>query len=504
MCLLGYCSDSKVYRLYNPITCKVIVSSDVVFNEEAGWNWSNKTDVTPLIMYQDLTEDTWNPGDDDSSPSRSPSIDQSQGQAASPSGGVTGDDNCVDATTSAESPVRKVRLLTDIYESYTFVLNVADPITYEEASKTEIWREAMNEELDAIKRNDTWELVELPPDKKVVHLKWIYKTKYLSDGRIQRHKARLVAKGYTQEVGIDFEEIYAPVARIETVRLLLALVAHKGWPVYHFDVKSAFLNGDILEVVYVEQPVGFEVRGEETKVLKLNKALYGLKQAPRAWYAKINGYFQSQGFVRSLNEHTLYKRIEGDDHILLVCIYVDDIVYLSSSEEMVKKFTQEMEMTFEMSDLGLLNYFLGLEVKQTEDGVFISQKRYAEESLKLFQMHQCKSVTTPMNVGEKLQIDDGTGNADSRSYRSMIGRLLYLTHTRPDIIYTVNLLSRFVNKPSRMHMGAVKHLLRYIAGTILFGVWYKKKEKCILQGILTAIGVVQWRIERALLVWSLI
>lgn len=149
--------------------------------------------------------------------------------------------------------------------------------------------------------------------------------------------------------------------------------------------------------------------------------------------------------------------------MLLVCIYVDDIMYLSSSQTMVEEFKLEMQKAFEMSDLGLLNYFLGLEVKQSENGVFIVQRRYVEETLKLFKMNQCKAVVTPMIVGEKLQADDGSGSTDSRSYRSLIGRLLYLTHSHPDIVYIENVLSRFVSKPTKQHLGAAKHLLRYIA-----------------------------------------
>lgn len=211
----------------------------------------------------------------------------------------------------------------------------------------------MHEELSTIGRNDTWELVDLPPEKKVVHLKWIYKTKYHSNCRIQRHKARLVAKGYKHEAGVDFDEIYAAVSRMETMRLFLVLIVQRRWPVCHFDVKSAFLNGEILEEVYVEQPLGCEAKGEEKKVLKLKNNT----SAPRAWYSNIDGYLGSKGFVRSVNEHTLYKQTDGSDNILLVCIYVDDIVYLSSSQAMVMDFRQEMLVAFEMFDLGLLNYF---------------------------------------------------------------------------------------------------------------------------------------------------
>lgn len=263
----------------------------------------------------------------------------------------------------------------------------------------------MEEELESIEQNNTWELVDHSNGKKVIGLKWVYKTKLDSEGKVQKFKARLVAKGYTQQSGVDFDEVFAPVAPMETVRVLFALAAKLDWPVYHFDVKSAFLNGVLQEEVYVEQPVGYEVKGSKGKVLKLKKALYGLRQAPRAWYARIDAYLLQQGFVRSVNEHTLYKRLDEENNVLLMSIYVDDIVYMSSSQRMVQVFKEEMQETFEMTDLGILNHFLGIEVRQSKAGIFITQRRYIEDIVKTFKMHQSKAVTTPMFVNEKLQVE---------------------------------------------------------------------------------------------------
>lgn len=175
----------------------------------------------------------------------------------------------------------------------------------------------MKEEMKAIERNQTWQLVELPSGKHVVDLKWIFKSKYDADGVLHKRKARLVAKGYTQREGVDFDEVFAPVARMETIRILLALGAHKAWPIYQLDVKSAFLNGELHDEVYVSQPQGFVIQGEEMKVYKLQKALYGLRQAPRAWYSKVHQCFIEMGFERSANEPTLYKKSQGSTHLLL-------------------------------------------------------------------------------------------------------------------------------------------------------------------------------------------
>lgn len=323
----------------------------------------------------------------------------------------------------------------------------------------------MKEGLMAIQRNETWHLTDLPNGKNVVGLKWIFKTKYHADGSVQKHKERLVAKGYSQQQGIDYEEIFSPVARFETIRLIFALAAQLKWPLYQLDVKSAFLNGELEEGVYVAQPQGFEISGQEGKVYQLKKALYGLKQAPHAWYSKINSYFVQNGFERSESEPTLYLRKQGNNDLLVVCLYVDDIIYMGSSHSIVAEFKSSMMSRFEMTDLGLLHYFLGLEVKQGEGDVFVSQKKYALD-LKRFGLVNCKSAATPMNMNEKLQQKDGTGQANARSFRSLVGGLIYLSHTRPDISYSVGVVSRFMSNPSKHHFGAAKRILHYIVGTL--------------------------------------
>ncbi|KAL0558837.1 hypothetical protein IC582_003419 [Cucumis melo] len=317
-------------------------------------------------------------------------------------------------------------------------------------------------------------MVDLPEGKNAIGLKWVYKSKFAADGSLEKHKARLVAKGYAQQHGIDFEETFSPLARFETMRIVLALAVQQQWPVYQFDVKSAFLNGELQEEVYVEQLEGFDKKDSEEKVYKLTKALYGLKQAPRAWYSKIDEYFQQNGFKRSANEPTLYVKKGGKNDFIIVCLYVDDIIYTSSSKSLVAEFKSHMKNKFEMTDLGLLHFFLGLEVCQTEGGIFISQKKYAKDLLKKFGMINCKPTTRPMNVNEKLQQNDGAEMANAQRFRSLVGGLIYLTHTRPDISYSIGVIFRFMQRPSRDHFGAAKRVMRYIAGTIEYGIWYSK------------------------------
>ncbi|KAL0324814.1 UNVERIFIED_CONTAM: Retrovirus-related Pol polyprotein from transposon RE2 [Sesamum radiatum] len=203
-----------------------------------------------------------------------------------------------------ETPPRRTKLLSDIYETCNFIM--LEPENFETAVKHKVWVQAMEEEIKMIEKNNTWELADKPKDKEVIGVKWIYKTKLNADGSIQKHKARLVAKGYSQLPGIDYTETFAPVARLDTIRALIAIAANKKWKIYQMDVKSAFLNSYIDEEIYVEQPQGFIAKGSEEKVLRLKKALYGLKQAPRAWYSRIDKYFMDREFRRSLSEPTLY------------------------------------------------------------------------------------------------------------------------------------------------------------------------------------------------------
>lgn len=217
-----------------------------------------------------------------------------------------------------------------------------DPISFEEAAKNKKWQEAMDLEIQAIEKNKTWELMELPAGAKRIGVKWVFKTKLNEFGEVDKHKARLVAKGYAQKQGIDYNEVFAPVAIWDTIRLVIALAAHKGWNLYQLDVKSAFLHGELLEEVFVDQPPGFVQKGEEHKVYRLKKALYGLKQAPRAWYSRIESYFMKEGFVRCPSEHTLFIKSDSMGRILVVSLYVDDLIFTGNDVGMFEEFKRSM------------------------------------------------------------------------------------------------------------------------------------------------------------------
>jgi hypothetical protein len=288
---------------------------------------------------------------------------------------------------------------------------------------------------------------------------------------VTRNKARLVAKGYAQVTGLDFEETFAPVARLESILILLAYAAHHSFMLFQMDVKSAFLNGPIKEEVYVEQPPGFEDDRYPDHVYKLFKALYGLKQAPRAWYECLRDFFISNAFkVRKVDPTLFTKTFNGD---LFVCeIYVDDIIIGSTNQKSYKEFSRVMMQKFEISMMGELNYFLGFQVNQLKEGTFISQMKYTQDLLKRFGMKDAKPAKTPMGTDVHLDLDKGGKSVDQKAYWSMIGSLLYLCASRPDIMLSVCMCARFQSNPNECHLVAVKRILRYLVSTPCFGIWY--------------------------------
>jgi hypothetical protein len=330
----------------------------------------------------------------------------------------------------------------------------------------------MLEEMKSIEENSTWELVDPPRGCRLIGLKWVFKVKRDEHGAIVKYKARLVARGFIEREGIDFE-VFAPVARMESIRLLLALAASNGSEVHHLDVKSAFLNGDLAEEVFVKQAPGFVIPGAEHKVLRLRKALYGLRQAPRAWNAKLDATLQALGFERCETEHAIYVRRRGK-FALIVGVYVDDLIVTGMRAADIAGFKQEMADRFRMSDLGALSYYFGIEVKQGSGEMRLRQQAFAEKLIERAAMAGCNPCATPMEERLKLSRNSTTAKVGATLYRSIIGGLRYLTHTRPDIAYTIGYVSQFMEDPREDHWTAVKRLLRYIKGTTDQGIVFPR------------------------------
>eukprot|EP00253_Pinus_taeda_P009468 PITA_09468 len=312
----------------------------------------------------------------------------------------------------------------------------------------------MDAEFQSLQKNHTWTLSDLPEGKKPISCKWVYKVKYNADGTLDKYKARLVARGFSQKEGIDYAETFAPTAKMSTIRLVLALAAQFKWKVHQMDVKSAFLNGDLQEEVYMTQPPGFKITGQEQKVCRLAKALYGLKQAPRAWYMKIDQY---------LTDH-------------------DDLIITGSSAHLIHGINQDLCRTFDMTDLGLLHYCLGIEVWQTENHIFLSQSKYANNLVDRFRMQDCKPATTPMEPGLKLSAQSSSLPVDETLFRQLVGSLIYLTAIRPDISFAVSYISRFMSALKDDHWITTKRVLRYVRGTSDYGLLYTRSSDPILSG----------------------
>ncbi|GJU04693.1 putative ribonuclease H-like domain-containing protein [Tanacetum coccineum] len=317
---------------------------------------------------------------------------------------------------------------------FSCFLSQNEPKKVIQALEDPSWIEAMQEELLQFQLQKVWTLVNLPNGKRAIGTKWVFRNKKDERGIVIRNKARLVAQGYTQEEGIDYDEVFAPVARIEAIRLFLAYASFMGFIVYQMDVKSAFLYGTIEEEVYVCQPPGFEDPQFPDKVYKVEKALYGLHQAPRAWYETLSTYLIENGFRRGTIDKTLFiKKDKGD--ILLVQVYVDDIIFGSTKKSLCDEFEGLMHKRFQMSSMGELTFFLGLQVQQKEDGIFISQDKYVAEILKKFDFATVKTASTPIETNKALVKDEEAEAVDVHLYRSMIGSLMYLTASRPDIMF---------------------------------------------------------------------
>ncbi|GJS56672.1 putative ribonuclease H-like domain-containing protein [Tanacetum coccineum] len=352
-------------------------------------------------------------------------------------------------------------------------LSQHEPKKISEALEDESWVDAMQEELLQFEIQKVWILVDLPYGKKAIGTKWVYRNKKDERGVVVRNKARLVAQGHRQEEGIDYDEVFAPVARLEAIRIFLAFASYMGFIVYQMDVKSAFLYGKIDEEVYVSQPPGFLDPKYPEKVYKVVKALYGLHQAPRAWYATLSTFLLKNGYRRGTIDKTLFLKKDKHD-IILVQVYVDDIIFGSTKKSWCDEFEALMKSRFQMSSMGELTFFLGLQVKQKPDGIFISQDKYVAKILKKFDFASVKTASTPIETQKPLVKDEEASDVDVHLYRSMIGSLMYVTASRPDIMFAVYASPRFMSLQSLSHLSAVKRIFRYLKGKPKLGLWYPK------------------------------
>nr|KYP51292.1 Retrovirus-related Pol polyprotein from transposon TNT 1-94 [Cajanus cajan] len=335
----------------------------------------------------------------------------------------------------------------------SFCLSISaqhEPTSFKEANSEECWRRAMEAELQALEKNQTWSLVRLPEGKRPVGCKWVYRVKYKVDGSVERYKARLVAKGFTQTEGVDYFETFSPVVKLSTVRFLLSLAAAHNWFLHQLDVDNAFLHGDLFEEVYMKPPPGFKL-SHPRLVCKLHKSLYGLKQASRQWNQKLTEALISLNFIQSSTDHSLFIK-KSHSSITALLVYVDDVVLTGNDMAEISAVKAYLHAQFHIKDLGPLKFFLGLEIARSQS--------------------DCKPVSTPIDASVKLYASEGLPLDDPTIFRRLIGRLLYLTNTRPDISFAVQQLSQFVDSPRATHFQAALRILRYLKSSPALGLFY--------------------------------
>ena len=363
----------------------------------------------------------------------------------------------------------------DVFSAYHSVFLAAitageEPKTFKEAMQDERWRNSMGLEITSLEEARTWDVTTLPPGKTDLSCKWIHKIKYNADGTVERLKSRLVVCGNRQVEGEDYDETFAPVVKIATVRALFKIAAVKGWEIHQMDVQNAFLHGDLEEEVYMKMPPGFKA-DDPSKVCRLRKSLYGLKQAPRCWFAKLSNALLQFGFVQSCSDYTLFTFIKGNDS-LRVLIYVDDLIISCNNLDMIVKFKKYLSDCFKMKDLGNAKYFLGIEVSRGKSGIFLSQRKYALDIIEDAGLLGCQPLSIPVEQNHSLLSDDGPLYENPYQFRRLVGRLVYLTITRLELCYAVHILSQVMHNPRKAHWDAAVRVVRYLKGTPGQGIMF--------------------------------
>jgi transposase InsO family protein len=380
---------------------------------------------------------------------------------------------------------QRQRVEEQMWALSTSVLDSDEPTTYAEAMArpdANLWLAAVQAEYDSLQRTGTYELTKLPGGRQAIGCKWVFKIKRHADGTIDRYKARLVAKGFSQKEGLDYKETFAPVAKFASIRTLLALAAHQDYEVHQMDVRTAFLNGDLDVELYMNQPEGFVLAGQEELVCKLRKSLYGLKQAGRAWFEKINTALIKLKFTPLDSDHCVYVRHKGDE-VLYIVLYVDDLLLIGNSLAEVKQLKADLSRRFEMTDLGEAEYVLGLQLTRNRRArtLSLSQSDYIRRLLERYGMSKCSHAPTPIPTGARLSKKDCPAVKPAEpllmdgkhTYASVVGAIMYaMLGTRPDLAFAIGQLTRFNSNPGQLHVGALKRVLRYLKGTIDFELTY--------------------------------
>ncbi|KAE8725167.1 Eukaryotic translation initiation factor 3 subunit E [Hibiscus syriacus] len=368
--------------------------------------------------------------------------------------------------------------------AYCLLTEDGEPSTYQEAinsSDASLWMMAMQEEIEALHKNNAWDLVSLPQGRKPICNKWVFKIKRNGDDQVERYRARLVVKGYAQKEGIDFNEIFSPVVRLTIVRVVLAMCVTLNLHLEQLDVKTTFLHGNLEEEIYMLQPEGFEEKEKKNLVCRLNKSLYGLKQAPMCWYKRFDSFILCLGYNRLNADPCAYFKRSGDNDFVILLLYVDDMLVAGPNKDYIEELKAQLAREFEMKDLGSANKILGMQIHRDRSNrkIWLSQKNYLKKILSRFSMQDCKPISTPLPINFKLSSSMSPSSEEERmemsrvSYTSAVGSLMFaMICTRPDIAQAVGVVSRYMANPGKEHWNTVKRILRYIKGTSNIALCY--------------------------------
>uniref|UniRef100_A0A2N9HLU0 Uncharacterized protein n=1 Tax=Fagus sylvatica TaxID=28930 RepID=A0A2N9HLU0_FAGSY len=467
---LGYADGVKGYRLWDPTARKVLISRDVIFvedkvQEKENDSTSKEKPKTATVQVEESQEQEV----PDSSEAASEHEEQEQAEFATP--------QVRRSTRERREPAWHSEYIMEGNVAYCLLTEDGEPSTFHEATKSQeapMWMVAMQEEIEALHKNKTWDLVPLPQGRKAIGNKWVYKIKRDGNDQVERYRARLVVKGFAQKEGIDFNEIFSPVVRLTTVRVVLAMCATFDLYLEQLDVKTAFLHGELEEEIYMLQPEGFEEKGKENLVCKLNKSLYGLKQAPRCWYKRFDSFIMSLGYNRHSSDPCVYYKRFGDGNFIILLLYVDDMLVAGPNKDRITDLKAQLAREFEMKDLGPANKILGMQIYRDRNNrkIWLSQKNYLKKILRRFNMQDCKPIPTPLPINFKLSSSMSPSNEAERMemsrvpYASAVGSLMFaMVCTRPDIAQAVGVVSRYMANPGKEHWNAVKRILRYVKGT---------------------------------------
>lgn len=493
MFLVGYSENIKGYRLYDPVARDVTVARDVVIMENIDDRSTTTITIDESISHENAQEEETSESENqDASESQkdktfipsdfSSETDDSYSDTLAPE-----DMDLQSTQCNINVPEKRVRRKPDYYKASMCVEMSGEQLTTSDvlnSPEKEKWQCAIAEELKSFSENDTWELVDRPKDKTVVKAKWVFKKKFNSDGEV-RYRARLVAKGFAQKKGIDFDETFSPVLRYSTFRLLLAFSVQLDLSMNHLDVPTAFLNGILKETVYMEVPECSEFNHCNNKVLRLKRAIYGLKQSARAWYIRVEDCLLKLGYKKSDYEPCLFIKIYKDVKVY-IALFVDDFFVFYNCLNEYTLLINKLVEKFRIKDLGQLKQCLGMNINVYKDSITVDQKQYIDIILKRFNMSDCSSCDTPMEINLKLEKDMNNNSNKNYPYQQLIGSLMYLSVlTRPDITFSVSFLSQYNNCFNESHWKHLKRLLKYLKGTREYGLVYKKTN-CNMHGFVDA------------------